>query len=225
MKFPEQSIRAVAFDFDGLMFNTEDVFSLSAEVLLSARGLTMPSNLIQDMMGKRPHDSFQVLVDATGIDEPIDDLLAESRDIFLSLLDEHLAPMPGVFELLDELERRDIPKAIATSSPRHHLDEMFGRYDLESRFEFALTSENVTNGKPEPEIYLTAAKRFGVRPAEMIVFEDSEAGTNAGANANAYVISVPHDHSRTADFSRTSLVAESLLDSRIIDALDFAPAT
>jgi HAD superfamily hydrolase (TIGR01509 family) len=220
MKLPIQSIRAVAFDFDGLMFNTEDVFSLSADVLLSARGISMPSNLIQHMMGKRPHDSFQVLVDATGIDEPIDDLLAESHGIFLSLLDEHLAPMPGIFELLDELERRGIPKAIATSSPQQHLDEMFGRFELEPRFEFFLTSEDVTHGKPAPEIYLTAASRFAVRPQEMIVFEDSEAGTNAGANAEAFVISVPHEHSRSADFSRSNLVADSLLDSRIIDVLN-----
>lgn len=215
MKLPEQSIRAVAFDLDGLIFNTEDVFRLSAEVLLAARGLTLPPNVIRNMMGKRPHESFQVLMDATGLVEPIDDLLAESRDIFYGLLDQHLAPMPGIFELLDELERLGIPKAVATSSPRYHLDEMFRRYEMASRFEFTLTAEDVVRGKPDPEIYLTVASRFCVRPQQMIVLEDSEAGTNAGANANAFVISVPHDHSRDADFSRSSLVADTLLDPRI----------
>jgi HAD superfamily hydrolase (TIGR01509 family) len=220
MNLPEQSIRAVAFDLDGLIFNTEDVFSLAADVLLSRRGLTKPPDLIRNMMGKRPHDSFQVLVDATGITEPIDDLLDESRIIFYELLDDHLAPMPGIFELLDDLERREIPKSVATSSPRHHFDDMCERYDLAHRFEFVLASEDVTVGKPAPEIYLTSAARFGVQPQQMIVFEDSEAGTNAGANANAFVISVPHDHSRTADFSRSSLVADTLLDPRIKDVLN-----
>ena len=70
--------------------------------------------------------------------------------------------MPGLIELLDALEAADIPKAIATSSARALLDACLTRFDMHRRFSFFLTAEDVTHGKPNPEIYLTAAARFGL---------------------------------------------------------------
>jgi beta-phosphoglucomutase-like phosphatase (HAD superfamily) len=80
----------------------------------------------------------------------------------------------------------------------------------------------VVNGKPNPEIYLAAARRLGVRPAEMAVFEDSENGCLAAARAGAFTIAVPGEHSRGHDFSMASLVADSLADPRVYDALGLA---
>jgi beta-phosphoglucomutase-like phosphatase (HAD superfamily) len=87
------------------------------------------------------------------------------------------------------------------------------------RFEFILTAENVTHGKPHPEIYLTAAQQFGVEPARLLVLEDSQNGCRAAVAAGACVVAVPGDHSREHDFAGTSLIADSLADPRIRELL------
>ena len=220
---PVRPIRAVAFDLDGLIFNTEHVFAIAAQQLFDKRHRTMPGDLIRRMMGRRPPEGMWILKEALGDDDPVEAIQEECSDRFLGLLDDHLKPMPGVFELFSRLEERGLPKAVATSSPRRFLDNLMGRFDgLFERFEFALTAENVEKGKPNPEIYLTAAGRLGVDPAEMLVFEDSEAGTNAASAAGAFIISVPHEHSRHHDFSNACRIADTLRDPLITEVLNVA---
>lgn len=213
-----QSIRAVAFDLDGLMFNTEHVFSKAGHELLRRRGLSLTPECMQGMLGRRPHEAFRFMCDLLEIDEPVEALLAESQVIFDELLPSILQPMPGLHELLDLLESRDIPKAVATSSPRPYLLNILGRFELADRFAFFLTAEDVTEGKPHPEIYQTAISQFGVAPNEMLVLEDSEAGTRAGAAAGAAVVSVPHEFSISQDFRVATHIAEHLMD-KVIQAL------
>jgi len=124
--------------------------------------------------------------------------------------------MPGLFELLAHIESRGLPKGVATSSRRPYIESLLGHFQLMDRFNVTLTAEDVTQGKPHPEIYLTAAARIGVSPAEMLVLEDSEMGTRSAAAAGAVAVSVPHEHSRQHDFSTAYLVAEGLHDPRIL---------
>jgi len=217
--FPEQ-ISAVAFDLDGLMLNTEHVFALAAENMLRKRGLAMPSDLLRRMMGRRPPEGMRTMRELTGLHDSVEDLQAEAEREFFALLDEHLETMPGLFELLDLLESLELPKCVATSSPRDYQLDLMNRFDLMPRFRFALTAEDVQNGKPHPEIYLTAAARHGVATSELFVFEDSEAGTNAAAAAGAFVISVPHEHSRCHNFENASRIVESLMDAVVLDVLN-----
>lgn len=220
---PARPIRAIAFDLDGLIFNTEHVFAIAARQLFESRNQAMPDDIIRRMMGRRPPEGMWILKEALGVDDSVETVQEECSERFLGLLDEHLQPMPGVFELFTLLEERGLPKAVATSSPLRFLDNLMGRFDgLFERFEFALTAENVGQGKPNPEIYLKAAGRLGVKPDEMLVFEDSEAGTNAGSAAGAFVISVPHEHSRYHDFSNASRIADTLRDPLITDVLNIA---
>ena len=209
---PLPTIRAVCFDLDGLMFNTEHVFYESADVLLQRRGLAMSRGAMDAMLGRRPLESFQGLIEHLGLTEGPAELLAESRVIFHELLDTKLQPMPGLFELLELVESLGLPKGVATSSPRDYLDDIFGRFNLSHRFPLQLTAESVTHGKPHPEIYLKAAEHLGVHPTEMLVLEDTQTGTRAGAAAGAFVVSVPHEHTAGHDFSVSSYVATGLHD-------------
>ncbi|MDA7527631.1 HAD family phosphatase [bacterium] len=212
-------IRAVVFDMDGLMFNTEEVFNRSGTELLRRRGKNAPIKLFHSMMGRRAQEAFQVMIDMMELTESIEELQVESEELFFSMLDDVLAPMPGLIELLDVIEKQNIPKAVATSSHRPYLNNIMGRFDMLHRFHNTLTAEDVTHGKPHPEIYLTAAQRLNVSPHEMLVLEDSENGTKAAAAAGAHIISVPHDISRHHDFSSAKAIAESLSDPVIHDLL------
>jgi HAD superfamily hydrolase (TIGR01509 family) len=219
MSVTKPTIRAVCFDLDGLMFNTEDVFYVSAEVLLERRGMTMTRAAMDAMLGLRPLESFRAFADLLGLDEEPADLLDESRVIFYEKLEDHLRPMPGLFELLARIEDRGLPKAVATSSTRDYLERIFNRFDLIPRFPIRLTAESVTHGKPNPEIYLKAAELLGVAPENMLVLEDSGVGTNAAAAAGAFIVSIPHEHTARHDFSKTRHLASGLSDPFIFDLI------
>jgi len=211
-----ERIKAVVFDLDGLMFNTEEVFEMSGRELLRRRGLELTREIHVQMMGRRAKESFAALVNLTGLTESIEELIAESEEIFRELLDDTLAPMPGLFELLDRIERNALPKGVATSSSRPYLENILGRFDLLDRFDMLLTAEDVAHGKPHPEIYLTAAARLGVAPESMLVLEDSETGTRAAVAANAFAVSVPHRHSAAHDFAGAAYVADGLHDPNLL---------
>ncbi len=213
------TIQAVCFDLDGLMFNTEEVFYVSADVLLQRRGMRMSRGAMDAMLGRRPLESLTAFRDYMGLNEEPADLLAESRVIFHEMLIDQLKPMPGLFELLDLIESKNMPKGVATSSPRDYLNDIFGRFDLAPRFPIQLTAESVTQGKPNPEIYLKAAEHLGVRPENMLVLEDSETGTRAAAAAGAFIVSVPHEHTAGHDFSQSKYIASGLNDPFILKIL------
>ena len=209
-------IKAVCFDLDGLMFNTENVFYVSSEVLLKRRGMQMSKEVMDVMLGRRPLESFRAFCDYLGIDEEPADLLRESRVIFHEMLDDHLRPMTGLFELLNLIESKPLPKAVATSSPQDYLEDIFNRFKLLPRFPIRLTAESVTHGKPHPEIYLKAAEQMGVAPENMLVLEDSETGSRAAAAAGAFIVSIPHEHTAGHDFGMSKYVASSLNDPFIL---------
>lgn len=201
------------------MFNTEQVFQASGEALLKRRGKTPHPDLWHRMMGRRAEEAFQAMIDLCGLEETIPELQVESEALFESLLDSYLQPMPGLQTLLEQIERRGLPMAVATSSSRRYLTSLLSKYELLDRFAFTLTAEDVVHGKPHPEIYLRAARQHGVEPHEMLVLEDSETGTRAAAAAGAHVISIPHEHSRRHDFSIARGVAARLDDPLILSLL------
>lgn len=217
MTSPE--IKAVVFDMDGLMLNTEDIFDISGRQLLERRGLQMTDEIHQSMLGRRPDEAFQALKNLTGIADSIDDLHEETKQLFAEAAKHHLDTMPGLFELLDRIEYLGLPKAVATSSPRTYLQDMLNEFGLLPRFQFALTAEDVIHGKPHPEIYQQATQKLNVRPSQTLVLEDSETGTKAAAAAGAFTVSVPNPHTAAGDFSMASRIVTSLHDDQLLNLL------
>ncbi|MGQ0633567.1 MAG: HAD family hydrolase [Planctomycetaceae bacterium] len=212
-------VSAVVFDLDGLMFNTEDIFNEVGHEVLRRREKAMTPELLRQMMGRRAPEAIRAMIDYHTLAATVEDLIAETAALFFERATGRLAPLPGLFELLARIETRGLPKAVATSSSRGYLEEILRRFDLLPRFDLTLAAEDVTHGKPDPEIYLTAAARLKVEPARMLVLEDSHAGTTAAARANAIVVAVPNDHSRDQDFTHVSRIATRLDDPCILELL------
>jgi HAD superfamily hydrolase (TIGR01509 family) len=126
-----------------------------------------------------------------------------------------LAPMAGVVELLDALQEASVPVAVATSATREYADFVLTRLGLKDCFRFILTAEDITHGKPDPEIYLLAAERLGIRPEQMMVLEDSANGCRAAVAAGAYCVAVPNRHTRLHNFDGARFIAETLADPRV----------
>jgi HAD superfamily hydrolase (TIGR01509 family) len=208
-------IDAVVFDLDGLLVNTEELYQHVGSELLRRRGRTFDGDLLDAMMGRPQQISLGIMIEWHGLDDTVEALAAETKEIFLGLLDTRLEPMPGAVALVEEFVARGLPRGVATSSGPDFAHDVLGRVGLLDRFGFVLTSADVTHGKPDPEIYRTAARRHGVPPERMLVFEDSATGCRAAVAAGAVTVAVPGGHSRRHDFSGARLIAESLADPRI----------
>lgn len=215
--------KAVVFDLDGLMFNTEELYQDVGTEMLRRRGKAFDAELLDAMMGRPANAALQLMIDYHGLVDTVAELVAETDTIFAGILEERLEQMPGLAVLLDALERAALPKAIATSSGPTFARAALDRFDLVPRFEFILTCDDIRDGKPHPEIYLLAASRLGIAPGEMLVLEDSQNGCRAAVAAGATVVAVPGGHSLRHDFQGAALVAESLADPRLYALLGIEP--
>jgi HAD superfamily hydrolase (TIGR01509 family) len=207
------------FDLDGLLFNTEDLYQHVGAELLRRRGCRFDGELLDAMMGRPGRVALQMMIDYHRLGATVEQLVAETEEIFPAILDARLALMPGVDELLTALERAEFRKAIGTSSGRRFTLDVLSRFSIQDRFAFIITAEDVVEGKPHPEIYLQAAARFQVQPRELVVFEDSQNGCRAAAAAGTIAVAVPGAHSRRHDFSGASLVVESLAAAEVYELL------
>ncbi|MDR0328619.1 MAG: HAD family phosphatase [Planctomycetaceae bacterium] len=210
-------IKAVAFDMDGLMFDTENIYRRSAEILFARRGKVFTEELFYAVMGHTPQESYELFKETFDFPETWQELRTEAEAIFLELLDNGFASMPGLYELLEYLEARNIPKGVCTSSDYEVALEVLRRKDVLHRFNFVLTADDVTHGKPAPDIYLEAAERFGIAPSEMLVLEDSTAGCQAAHRAGAFGIAVRAKHNAHSSFDDAMKTASSLDDPQILE--------
>jgi len=212
---PAPRIEGVAFDLDGLLVNTEELYQHVGTELLRRRGKAFEPDLLDAMMGRPQQVSLTIMIEWHGLADTVETLAAETHEIFQSLLDTELRTMPGAVELLDLLDARGIARGVATSSGPHFAHDVLSRVGIRDRFSFVLTSADVTHGKPHPEIYQTAARRLTVEPGAMLVLEDSQTGCKAAVAAGAIAVAVPGGHSRRHDFTGSRFVAETLADPRI----------
>ena len=200
---------------DGLMVNTEELYSEVGEILLSRRGRRFSLELKAAMMGLPGPQAFAVMIEREQLSDTHTVLALESDEIFVELLPSKLQTLPGLELLLERLDSLSLPRCIATSSPHHFVRSVLDIVDLKDRFDFVVTAEDVQRGKPAPDIYLEAARRMAIEPQQMLVLEDSHHGTRAGLASGACTIAVPGVHSQEHDFSGVAFRAASLADPGI----------
>jgi pseudouridine 5'-phosphatase len=220
---PKTPLVAVVFDLDGLMLNTEELYEFVGTELLRRRGKDFPDELIADVMGRPQRDALARMIEWHGLTVSVDALMTETAEVFAEILDDRLACMPGLEALLTALEAAAIPKAIATGSNLEFTRRVLGKFELEPRFEFVITADEVSHGKPHPEVYLTAAERFQIAPAELMALEDSQNGCRSAVAAGAFTVAVPCEHGRGREFEGVAFIADSLRDRRIYEALGLQP--
>ncbi len=212
------AIQAVVFDMDGLMFNTEEIYDEVGSILLRKRGREFTRDLKRKIMGRQNFQAMEILIQECDLHDTPAALARESEGLYLELLPQHIRRLRGLESLLSSLEARKIPKAVATSSSRKLATETLGIFDLEPRFEFVLTGDDVTRGKPDPEIYLAASQKLETPPNLILVLEDSINGTKAAVAAGMFTVAIPSIDWNEGDFDHVNHVLEAL-DSPMLGRL------
>lgn len=183
-------IVGVLFDMDGLLIDSEPLWTIAERELMSALGAQWDESLKPLFVGRHIDSSARLFIELSGSDRTqewvVDLLLTRVSALFRT----ELPLMPGVPALLDELGRRGIPIAIVSSSPRMLVDAALADLGAD-RFAVTIAGDEVSAAKPDPEAYLKAAAALGVEPQHCIVVEDSAMGVAAGEAAGCVVLAVP----------------------------------
>ncbi|WP_153555312.1 HAD family hydrolase [Roseimaritima sediminicola] len=209
-------ILGVALDLDGLLYDTEPLYWQVGSELLARRNHQFSDHLQRQMMGRPGVQAMQVLIDNLDLPDDPAVLLEESDEIYAGILADGLQPMPGLTRWLTELERSEIPYGVATSSRRRFAETILGRDAVREQLAFLLTGEDVTHGKPHPEMYQKAAAELDIDPASMLVLEDSENGCAAAVAAGAITVAIPGEHTVGHRYDGAHLIAERLDDPRLL---------
>jgi HAD superfamily hydrolase (TIGR01509 family) len=186
-----RSVKAVVFDMDGLLVDTETVYFAAMRAAAADLGREMPRPLYLSMIGLTWADNRRQVLEHFGSDFDSDGFLEGIRGHFLQLTVAEVALKAGVLEILEALDGFGLPRAIATSSGRGDVERHLGHHGLLGRFHAIVAHGDYARPKPNPDPYLLAAQRLGVAPQDCLALEDSHNGVRAAASAGMMTIMVP----------------------------------
>jgi HAD superfamily hydrolase (TIGR01509 family) len=206
-------IRAVIFDMDGLILDSETPEYLAWKSVYARYGLDFPLASWLQNVGRRdgPFDPLGPFREETSPIGP-EAALTLWRSQRAGWEKTYLIPLPGVVPLLESLRERGLRTAVASSSGLCRVRELIGALGLAAHFDALACGDEVPHAKPAPDVYLLAARRVGAAPDACVALEDSESGVSAAKSAGMPCIAVPSLLTRSLDFSSADLVVDSLTE-------------
>lgn len=188
--FGGRNPRAVVFDCDGLLMDTEPCWSVAETELFARRGLPFGPDEKALVIGKSLPAAADAMAEAFGEPEGGAEIADELLRLVTEVVTAKAEAMPGALELV-ELTAAAVPVAVASNSPRALLEAALVRGGLSEMFPVKLAADEVTAPKPDPEMYLTACALLDVDPVDALAFEDSMTGLRSARAAGVTVIGVP----------------------------------
>jgi HAD superfamily hydrolase (TIGR01509 family) len=185
--------RAIVFDLDGVLIDSEQVWNEVREQLARERGRRWSERAQRDMMGMSSPEWSRYMHDVVGIPESADEI---NREVVARMLDRFAGSppwLPDALEVVRELAAR-FPLGLASSSNRELIEAVLAAGGIAGLFAATVSSEEVARGKPAPDVYLEAAHRLGVEPAECTAIEDSHNGILSAKSAGMRCIAIPNAH-------------------------------
>ena len=188
-----KEIDFILFDMDGLLLDTETVYTQVTQEIIGKFGHTFDWSLKQEMMGKREDEAAKILIETLGLSMTVQEYLVQRnqghKDKF-----PHCKPLPGVLETVKLLNQLKVPMGVATSSHKEPFKlKTMNNQHLFQYFHSITCGDECARSKPNPDIFIQAAKKIksDYEPSRVLVFEDAPAGVQAALNAGMNVIWIP----------------------------------
>ena len=200
---------AVIFDVDGVLVDSYQAHFQSWRQMLAEKGVEFTEEEFRATFGRTSRDIIAELYDGKLTDEQIRELDERKEALYRDILRQEFPAIDGAVELVDALATAGIKLAVGSSGPNENVAltlECLGRSDA---FAARVTGSDVTRGKPDPQVFLLAAERLGVSPAECVVVEDAPAGVEAANRAEMASVALTGTATRE-QLAEADVVVESL---------------
>lgn len=201
-------IKTVIFDMDGVIVNTEPIHNQAYKEQFKQLGIEVSPEMYATFMGKSTQNVFQKLKEDFQLNQTITELIDVKRALFTKAfyLDNELTLLDGVEDLIKNLVANGMQLILASSSSKETINSVFTRFNLHSYFDFIVSGEDFVKSKPDPSIFIHAAKLSGGSKDECIVIEDSTNGILASKLAGIYCIGYDSPNSKLQDYSNANMV-------------------
>lgn len=214
-------IRAIVFDFDGLMIDTETLEYEVLQKIYTEYEFDLPIATYAQNIGTtigefNPYTNLANLLKQNKDEQFIKNLHKERLESLLP----NLVLREGVMNFITQAKQLNLKIALATSSNKAWIDSFFTRFELHQYFDYICTADDVTHVKPNPELYLRALSLLGVDGQEAIAFEDSHNGSIAAVAAGMHCIAVPNPVTQHFTFEHCSLIISSMADTTLIKVIE-----
>ncbi len=183
--------RAIIFDMDGLLVDSEDTWEMAENTVLAVRGRRYSPGERHKLLGLRVDEFLARWIEQFQLDDAPDVLRRELIAEVLKLVPHHPRPQPGAPEILAYVAQRRLPRAIASASPPEVIEAIVSGQGWQETLPLRVSADSVPRGKPAPDVYLEAARQLGVAPADCLALEDSPNGARAAVAAGMVCFAVP----------------------------------
>lgn len=206
-----RKIKAVLFDMDGLMVDSEPLHLLAFNEVFKRYGkhLSEEDNK-RFYLGRTDEESVGNMVERFGLPISPNELSLKKFEAYQQIIETHIVPQPGLLKLLDNLHQSGYKIAVVSNSVLESIKKVIEIFKIGSLINIYASGEEVEHGKPAPDVYLLAAKKLMIGPSECLVLEDSPLGVQAGKNAGMKVFAIPSQYTKDEDFSLADQVLNSL---------------
>jgi len=181
---------AVIFDMDGTMVDNMQYHVRAWKEFVALYGVELSEQQLSMIPGRKNSDLLQLLLDRTFTTEEVTQFSKEKEALYRKLYAGNVASVSGLFEVLAYLRQNSIQYAVATSAPKENRELVLRELHLEDTFSVLVGEEDISKGKPDPEVYETCAKRLNVPSEQCLVFEDALAGVQSAKAAGMTVVGV-----------------------------------
>ncbi len=202
---------AVIFDMDGVIVDNMKYHKKAWEMFLKMHAPEMDVEEFSNHFGKVNKDLLKIVFQREISDEEESRYGDEKESLYRELYAEDIAPTEGLVGFLKELIENGVKVAVASAAPKINVDFVFEKTGLRPYFDVSIDANDVSHGKPDPEIYLKVAEKLNCHPEACLVFEDSMPGIQAGRSAGMKVIGVATSHP-AEELKETEFVIEDFTE-------------
>ena len=187
-----KKVDAIIFDMDGVLIDSERISFKCFQEVFKEYNYKMDEKFYLKLIGRNVKSIKAIMEEEYGTDFPFDTIYKKKAKLALEITDRNgVIIKPGVHELLDYLNKENYKIAVATSTRRERALQLLEEAKIKDKVNYVICGDQVENSKPDPEIFLKAAKGLDVNPEKCIVIEDSDAGITAAHAAKMIGIHVP----------------------------------